>query len=151
MSDQPPISSTKPAEPPHAWRYLARALRLRCPECGRHPIFIPARKVRSLFDWFSPLDGCPHCGYAYEREEGYFMIAIWVVNYGLVAAIGLTAGMLLQAYSRLSLWSIMALLLVTMPLTSLLLARHAKAFFLAIDHYFDPHVNAKDDPPKSHQ
>lgn len=85
---------------------------------------MPVRKVRSLFNWFYPLDGCPHCGYAYAREEGYFLLATWVVNYGATGAIGLATG----------------LILLCMPLVSLLFARHAKAIYLAIDHYFDPHL-----------
>jgi uncharacterized protein (DUF983 family) len=104
---------------------------------------VPARKVRSLFDWFYPLDGCPECGYAYEREDGYFLLATWAVNYGVVAGGGLILGLLLQSYTEWSTTAIVGLLLLVMPLASLLLARHAKALFLAMDHYFDPHVRGK--------
>ena len=65
-------------------RYFYRSMLLRCPTCGERPIFPPARKTRSLTDWFTPLDGCPQCGYPYEREAGYFLMAIWGVNYGLI-------------------------------------------------------------------
>jgi uncharacterized protein (DUF983 family) len=138
-----PSSSPLRHEEPRAGTYIVRALRLQCPECGRHPIFVPARKVRSLFDWFYPLDGCPECGYAYEREEGYFLLATWAVNYGVVAGGGLIIGLLLQSYSTLSTTAIVGLLLLVMPLASVLLARHAKALFLAMDHYFDPHVRGR--------
>ena len=47
-----------------AWLYFRRALRLRCPECGVSPVFVPWYRTRSLRDWFTPLDGCPRC-----REE----------------------------------------------------------------------------------
>ena len=141
--DAPPSASSPTPPPPERsrlGRFVGRALRLQCPECGRHPVFTPARKVRSLYDWFYPLDGCPQCGYAYEREDGYFLIAIWAVNYGLVGALGMTAGLLMQAYTTLSLWRIVAILALTMPLASVLFARHAKAIYLAVDHYLDPHV-----------
>jgi hypothetical protein len=135
----PSVGQTDPRpDRPRFWRYLFRGLRLRCPECGRHPVFVPARKVRSLYDWFAPLDGCPHCGYPYEREAGYFLLATWAVNYGLVAAVGLTAGLLMQSYTRLSTGWIVAGLVVATPLFSVLISRHAKAAYLAIDHYFDP-------------
>jgi uncharacterized protein (DUF983 family) len=123
---------------PGFWRSIFRGLRLRCPECGLHPLFVPVSKVRSLYDWFVPLDGCPHCGYAYEREEGYFLLATWVVNYGLIGAAGLTAGLLLQSYTSLGVGTIIASLAVAMPLASVLIARLAKGLYLAIDHYFDP-------------
>jgi hypothetical protein len=103
--------------------------------------------VRSLYDWFFPLDGCPECGYAYEREEGYFLLATWVVNYGLVAGGGLAIGLLLQELTALSTTAIVLLLAAVMPFASVALARHAKAVFLAIDHYFDPQRPAARRPP----
>ena len=113
---------------------------LRCPECGISPIFRPMRDVRSLYDWFTPLDGCPICGYAYEREQGYFLLSIWGLNYGLIAGLGLIIGMLIQIKVNPGLWSPWWLVLAPMPLLSFLFARHAKSLFLAMDHYFDPHV-----------
>ena len=38
--------------------YLLRAVCLRCPECGRSPVFVPLRRTRSWRDWATPLDGC---------------------------------------------------------------------------------------------
>jgi uncharacterized protein (DUF983 family) len=149
MSTAPPDPRPAPAprDPPRLGTYLARALRLRCPECGHHPIFVPVRRVRSLYDWFFPLDGCPECGYAYEREEGYFLLATWVVNYGLVAGGGLAIGLLLQELTAWSTTAIVLLLAAVMPFASVALARHAKAVFLAIDHYFDPQRPAARRPP----
>ena len=120
--------------------FIGRALRLRCPECGVSPVFIPLKRVRGIDDWLRPLDGCPRCGYAYEREQGYWLLAIWGVNYGLVAALGCAAAMLMLELWHPPIWKIMAFLFVPMPLLSFLFARHAKTLFLAMDHYFDPHL-----------
>src|SRR4051794_10502436 len=79
-----------------AWCCIRRALRWRCPECGISPIFTPLRRVRSAFDWFEPLDGCPRCGYAYQREQGYFLLAIWGVNYGVVAGLALVISLMFE-------------------------------------------------------
>jgi hypothetical protein len=54
-------------------------------------------------------------------------------------AVGLATGLLLEGLTPLGFWSIMLILLSIMPLVSLLFARHAKAIYLAVDHYFDPH------------
>ena len=94
--------------------------------------------MRSLYDWFIPLDGCPRCGFAYNREEGYFLLAIWGVNYGLIAGVGLTVALVLEWLHPLTLWEYMAFVFAPMPLLSFLFARHAKSLFLAMDHYFDP-------------
>ena len=80
-----------------AWLYLKRSLLCRCPTCGDKPIFAPVKETRSLQDWFTPLDGCPKCGYAYEREPGYFLLAIWGVNYGVIGL----GGILFCAHARI--------------------------------------------------
>jgi uncharacterized protein (DUF983 family) len=122
--------------------FIGRALRLRCPECGVSPVFVPLGRVRGIDDWLRPLDGCPRCGYAYEREPGYWLLAIWGVNYGLVAGLGCAAALVVQSVWDPPIWKIITFLLVPMPVLSLAFARHAKALYLAMDHYFDPHVRA---------
>jgi uncharacterized protein (DUF983 family) len=126
------------------WVFIGRGLRLRCPECGVSPIFVPARRVRSVWDWFTPLDGCPRCGYAYEREEGYFLLAVWGVNYGVVAGLGLIVSFALDHFFGLSTIKQIFFVIAPMPLLSFLIARHAKSLFIALDHYCDPHLK---DPP----
>ena len=120
--------------------YLSCGLRLRCPECGVSPLFVPARQTRSVRDWFTPLDGCPRCGYAYERESGYFLIATWGIHYFTVTGLGLAAGLLIDAFVPLPLWLLVLVSAVPTVIFGFVFARYAKAIYLAIDHYFDPHV-----------
>lgn len=122
-----------------AWRFFLRALRLRCPVCGRKPIFVPVFRIRSLSDWFTPLDGCPQCGYPYEREPGYFLMAVWAVNYGFGSLFGLAIYVFLEWRYHLPILVLLAAVLIPVALFNLLFARHAKAFFIALDHFFDPH------------
>ena len=114
-------------------------MRLRCPECGVSPVFVPLKRTRNFTDLIHPLDGCPRCGYAYTRENGYWLLATWVINYTLVAGVGLTAGILIDSWYHWPLWKTGLVVFGPMPLLSLALARHAKSVFLAIDHYCDPH------------
>ena len=125
--------------------YLGRALRLRCPECGVSPVFIPAGRTRSVRDWVTPLDGCPRCGYAYERESGYFLIAIWGIHYFTVTGLGLAAGLVLDALVPMPLWLLVLVTAVPTVAFGAFFSRYAKSLYLAIDHYFDPHVS----PPKA--
>ena len=134
-----PASVNEPRTTATAWRYLCRAIRLRCPACGISPIFIAVRRVRRLRDWFTPLDGCPRCGYPYEREPGYYLIPIWAINYGVGSVIGLGIYGLLEWKFDLPIWELLAAVLVPVFLFSLLFARHSKALFLALDLFFDPH------------
>ena len=126
------------------WPFLFRALRLRCPECGVSPIFVPALKTRSVRDWFTPLDGCPRCGYAYEREGGYFLLANWGVHYFTVTAFGLGLALLLDHFFDMRFWVLATVASAVTLLFGFWFIRHAKAIYLAIDHYFDPHVKPHD-------
>ena len=128
------------------WVYLARGVRLRCPECGVSPIFVPAGRTRSVRDWFTPLDGCPRCGYAYERESGYFLIATWGIHYFTVTGLGLAAGLILDAFVPMPLWLLVLVSAVPTVIFGFVFARYAKAIYLAIDHYFDPHVKRPSPP-----
>jgi uncharacterized protein (DUF983 family) len=128
--------------------YLGRALRLRCPECGVSPVFVPARKTRSVRDWVTPLDGCPRCGYAYERESGYFLIAIWGIHYFTVTGSGLAAALVLDALVPMPLWQLIVVAAVPTVLFGFFFSRYAKSIYLAIDHYFDPHVKSRGTRPR---
>lgn len=122
-----------------AVEYFVRALRLRCPLCGTKPLFIPWYKVRSLHDWYTPLDGCPRCGYPYEREPGYFLMSIWAINYGISSLLGLALYGLLELFFELPVWTLITSVLVPILAFNIFFARHSKAFFLAGDLFFDPH------------
>ncbi len=120
--------------------YLWRGLRLRCPECGVSRVFIPAFKTRSVRDWVTPLDGCPRCGYAYEREGGYFLIATWGVHYFTVTGVCLVAALLVDHFFPMSFTRLAVVVAVPTVIFGFWFARYAKSLYLAIDHFFDPHV-----------
>jgi len=121
------------------WRFFLRAMALKCPECGSKPLFIPWYRVRSLHDWFTPLDGCPRCGYAYERETGYFLLAIWGINYGVGSLMGIVLYLIMELYFHFSLRTMLISVITPIVLFNIFFARHAKSLFLAIDHFLDPH------------
>lgn len=92
-----------------------------------------------MHDWFAPLDGCPRCGYPYEREPGYFLMSIWAINYGFGAVFAVA---LYGIYEWFFAWSILKLLMATiipLALFNFAFARHSKAIFLAFDLFCDPH------------
>jgi hypothetical protein len=134
------VSELKLSPIQKTWRYLHRTARLRCPVCGISPLFLPASRVESISDWFMMLPGCPRCGYAYDREPGYFLFAIWMVNFGLVAIIGLGLLFLFDHLFDLSKAQLIFFTLVPLWVLGILSVRHTKAFFLALDHLLSPHV-----------
>ncbi len=85
-----------------------------------------------------PLDGCPRCGYPFEREPGYFLLSIFAINYGVGALLGLVVYLVLDFCVHLPIWLVLTLTIVPMPFFNLWFARHSKALFLAFDLFFDP-------------
>jgi uncharacterized protein (DUF983 family) len=136
------IEKDEPASP-NLSVFLRRALRLRCPECGITRLFKPLRQTRSLHDWFTPLVGCPLCNYDYEREQGYFLMAIWGVQYFFVAGFGLGLGLVLMNFIH-NIWIIFSITVMPTIALGFFFIRHAKSFYLAIDHFLDPQAKTSD-------
>lgn len=128
-----------------AGAYFTRAARLRCPVCGTKPIFPRAHTVRRPFDWFTPLDGCPRCGYAYEREPGYFLLAVWVIDCGCGSLLGALIYLALEFRADPPWYVLLPSVILPVLAFDVLFVRHAKALFMAIDHLLDPHVKGGDD------
>lgn len=122
-----------------AGAYLRRAMLLRCPVCGKTPIFPPLARTRTPHDWFTPLDGCPRCGYPFDREPGYFLLSIWAINYGIAALLGLVLYGVFEWFYDWPVWTLIAAVVGPVVLFNLLFVRHSKAIFIAWDHFFDPH------------
>lgn len=118
--------------------YLSRALRLLCPLCGERPLFRPLKEVRGVGDWLQTVPGCSRCGYAYEREPGYFLLATWGINYGVAAVFATLVYLTLDHWLRLSTATLIVATVLPTALVGLLSIRHAKAVFLALDRFLDP-------------
>ena len=114
---------------------LTAALRLACPACGRGRIFVSAWRMARR---------CPTCGLLFEREDGYFVGAMYV---GMVTTSGLAIG--IYAVGRLLLdlpdGILFAILLGVMIALPPLLWRHTRAIWLAIDDAIDPRPPAGGD------
>jgi uncharacterized protein (DUF983 family) len=140
MTNNPnPVSASQPSPLYRAWLYFYRSLQLKCPVCGRSPLFGPVRQVRSLRHWFETLPGCPHCNYLYDPEPGYFLLAFWMFDYGLAGLFGIGLFLVLYDYFNLAMLQVLWITLLAVTLFALLIVRHCKAFFLAMDHYFFRH------------
>ena len=105
---------------------LVRGIRLRCPRCGYGPIFR---------GWFSMGASCPGCAFAFEREQGYFVGAIYV-NYAATVLIAIFGYFALYAVlslaQQLLVWGAFC---VIFPLWFF---RYSKSLWLAMDWFFDP-------------
>ena len=120
-----PQTTPTPGFFPRLWALL----RLRCPRCRTGPVF------RSLLRMNDP---CPHCGLVFEREEGYFLGAMYV-SYALggvlVAAAYFAAAWLWPGLDSLTLCLLlMAAYLPLMPLVY----RYSRVIWLHLDRIVSP-------------
>ena len=129
-----PVGSTRKAR-----LYTWRAMRWRCPVCGISPLFLPLRRVEGVTDWLDTLDGCPRCDYRFHREPGYFLMALWIINFGFVSILGVSQVLILDKLFDISTGALIFIILVTMWGLGILTARHTKALFLALDLFVHPH------------
>jgi len=103
-----------------------------CPRCRQGPIF------QGSILWFTPMrERCPVCGLKYEREEGYFLGAMYI-SYAL--AVPLLAGFL-ALFWWLTAWGWNRILLISalalVPLAPLL-TQLARVLWIHFDRGVDP-------------
>jgi len=111
-----------------AKRIFFRSINLRCPACGE------GRLYRSLFKMN---DQCPFCDFVYNREQGYFVGAIYVnviVTESLIFFTYLASLLILPASSG-TIFTALFAMAVTIPV---LFYRHARSLWLGLDYFIDP-------------
>ena len=105
-------------------RTLGRALRLRCPRCGRSPLY--AR-------YFRMHERCAACGLRYEREQGFFVGAIYI-NYAVTVAIAVGVVLGLDWTVGLTLTQQLAIGVALGALVPLAFFRHARSLWLVMNY-----------------
>jgi uncharacterized protein (DUF983 family) len=104
-----------------------RGLRQRCPRCG----------VGKLFKrGFTMYERCPHCGWLYEREEGYWTGAI-AVNL-IVTELIVAAFVVPLAAAQVPLVPLFAIGLPATVLLPILFYRWSKSLWMTIDFMLNP-------------
>src|SRR5688572_1059741 len=105
-----------------------RALRLRCPQCGKGKLFR---------NWFTMPKNCSECGLILEREPGYYLGSIYV-NYGLIAILTMASTILLFFFYQVDPAILMYGGFAFAILFSTLFFPFARALWLAFDLSWDP-------------
>ena len=79
---------------------IGNGLRLRCPRCGVGPLYAKPFRMHA---------NCRQCDLLFEREQGYFVGAIYI-NYAATVAVAVPGFFLLDAFTgmtinqQLTLW-----------------------------------------------
>jgi uncharacterized protein (DUF983 family) len=118
---------------------LRRALLLKCPDCGYGSLY---RRLYHLNHH------CEYCGLIFEREQGYFVGAIYInvlATNALIIATLVGYMLITGTVSETILWVLFGIG-IGFPL---LFFRHSRSFWINFDHFFDPlkdRVDLDEDP-----
>ena len=106
---------------------LVALLKLRCSHCLQGRVFASLWRMHET---------CPVCGIRFEREQGYFMMAIFV---GYVLSIALLAPVLLALYLiGVTLYVYVLASVLVLFLLSPFIFRYGRVIWLHIDEILDP-------------
>jgi uncharacterized protein (DUF983 family) len=119
-----PARGVSPFAPARVRRIVTRALRLRCPRCGRTKLY--ARRFRMH-------ERCAACGLRYEREQGYFVGAIYV-NYAFTIALVVAVVLGLDWTVGLTLPQQLVLGVALCVLVPLVFFRYSRSLWLSLDY-----------------
>src|ERR1044071_5202207 len=121
------------------FRILGNGLRLRSPPCGIGALYAKAFRMHS---------NCPQCGLKFEREQGYFVGAIYV-NYAATVFFAITGFFLLDMYPGLDINRQLEIWVPFAVLFPILFFHHSRSLWLVLEHLLNPAQRLYPIPPKS--
>jgi uncharacterized protein (DUF983 family) len=119
------------------FKMLGAGIRLRCPRCGVGRLYVKSFKM---------FDHCPNCDLKFEREQGYFIGAMYI-NYAATVAIAVPGYLLLDVFASLTINQQLALWVPFAVIFPLLFFHHARSLWLVLDHFFNPASSVYSVPP----
>jgi uncharacterized protein (DUF983 family) len=129
------IEQAGPEKRPQPFGQLQwRAMRLKCPACGRAPIFR---------GWFAMNDACPACGRRFNREPGYLLGSVYF-NYGVTGLLVVILYFAMFFADVLTDTQRLVLLTVFGILFPMWFFRYARALWIAFDEQWDPWPNEEE-------
>jgi len=119
-------------------KILGNGVRLSCPRCGVGRLYEKPFKMHG---------NCSHCDLKFEREQGYFIGAMYI-NYAATVAIAVPGFFLLDAFTTMTINQQLALWVPFAVIFPLVFFRHSRSLWLVLDHYFNPTPGVYSVPPK---
>jgi uncharacterized protein (DUF983 family) len=120
---------------------LAHGLRLHCPRCGVGQLYAKPFRMES---------NCRQCGLQFEREQGYFIGAIYI-NYAATITVAIPGFFLLDAFSSITVEQQLWFWIPFAVVFPLLFFHHSRALWLVLDYYFNPAQQLFSVPPRDRQ
>lgn len=113
---------------------IIKAITGKCPHCLQGPIFS---------SFLGMNEHCPVCGIKFEREAGYFLMAIFI-GYILSFATVIPVLLLFYLTMELSIWGYVIAATITLVIAAPFIFRYGRIIWLHIDEILDPRVSEAD-------
>ncbi len=117
---------------PGLWQTMFRSSRLRCPECG---------EGKFAKSWRETHEECPHCGFDFRVEDGFYLGSIYL-NYGLLAVASLAVGLPVVWLGYVTAWTATIIGVVVCISVSVWFFRYARSLWLGLGYFIDHTVRA---------
>ena len=118
---------------------LFNGMRLKCPRCGLGALYERPFRMRLA---------CTHCDLRFEREQGYFVGAIYI-NYAATVLIAVPGFFLLDLFTGITINQQLALWIPFTVIFPLLFFHHSRSLWLVLDHWLNPATGLYRVPPKN--
>lgn len=109
------------------WHRLLAILRLRCSHCWQSPVFAGV---------FNMHETCTVCGIKHEREEGFFMMSVFI-GYCFYFVLLIPLAIWLYLWG-LPLWQFMVVITLVSVVLMAPIFHYARVVWLHIDEWLDP-------------
>jgi uncharacterized protein (DUF983 family) len=117
---------------------LGSGLRLKCPRCGTGSLYEKPFRMRL---------NCNCCDLKFEREQGYFVGAIYI-NYAATVAIAVPGFFLLDVFTSMNINQQLALWVPFAVVFPLMFFHHSRSLWLVFDYFFNPAQSVYSVSPK---
>jgi uncharacterized protein (DUF983 family) len=92
-------------------------------------------------------DSCGACGLKFEREQGYFVGAIYI-NYAATVLIAVPGFFVLDLWTTMNIHQQLALWIPFAVIFPLIFFHHSRSLWLVLDHLVNPPTQLYSVPPK---
>jgi uncharacterized protein (DUF983 family) len=92
-------------------------------------------------------DNCGACGLKFEREQGYFVGAIYI-NYAATVLIAVPGFFVLDLWTSMNIHQQLALWIPFAVIFPLIFFHHSRSLWLVLDHVVNPTSQLYSVPPK---
>ena len=92
-------------------------------------------------------ENCQNCGLKFEREQGYFVGAIYI-NYAATIAVAVPGFFILDTFTRMTIDQQLMIWVPFSVIFPLLFFHHSRALWLVLDHLFNPAPSLRSVPSK---